>query len=234
MTAGLEVHPTHPIGFQRGDAAPVRPAEVDLTGGLGEALAAQVDLVCTTVLQTDATRRRWIEDSLLADLSARYSKHGVNLKWDDSFVRWLLERHGASANQRDWERVMDESLGPLLMPYVPDASIRKPASLVITCEKGFILTWGDNETVINCRAYVVNGAERTPEMLEYLLRENYDMRFGAFGLDKEGAITFEQNIVGSTCDKNELKASVMAVLGTADKYDDEIVARWGGKRSSDR
>jgi len=98
----------------------------------------------------------------------------------------------------------------------------------------FILPWGDKETVINCRAYVVTGAERTPEMLEYLLRENYDMRFGAFGLDKEGAITFEQNIIGSTCDKTELKASVMAVLGTADKYDDEIVARWGGKRSSDR
>ena len=98
----------------------------------------------------------------------------------------------------------------------------------------FILPWGDKETVVNCRAYVVTGAERSKEMLEYLLRENYDMRFGAFGLDKEGAVTFEQNIVGSTCDKNELKASIMAVLGTADKYDDEIVSRWGGKRASDR
>lgn len=98
----------------------------------------------------------------------------------------------------------------------------------------FILPWGDNETVVNCRAYVVTGAERTPEMLEYLLRENYEMRFGAFGLDKDGAVTFEQNIVGSTCDKNELRASVMAVLGTADQYDDQIVARWGGKRASDR
>ena len=47
-------------------------------------------------------------------------------------------------------------------------------------------------------------------------------------------VTFEQNIVGSSCDKNELKASVMAVVGTADKYDDEIVSRWGGKRSADR
>ena len=138
MTAGVEVRTTHPIGFQPGDAARARPAHVDVAGGVGEALAAQVDLVCTVVLQTDATRRRWLEDSLLADLSERYRKHGVNLKWDESFVRWLLERHGASANQRDWERVMDESLGPLLMPYVPAATIAKPASLLITCENGAV------------------------------------------------------------------------------------------------
>ncbi len=98
----------------------------------------------------------------------------------------------------------------------------------------FILPWGDNEAIINCRAYVVNGAERTQEMLEYLLRENYEMRFGAFGLDKDGSITFEHNIVGSTCDKHELKASVMAVLGTADQYDDQIIGRWGGKRAMDK
>ena len=138
MTAGVEVRTTHPIGFRRGDAAPEPPAKVDVTAGLGEALAAQVDLVCTDVLQTDATRRRWIEDSLLADLSDRYRKHGVNLKWDESFIGWLLDRHGASANQRDWERVMDVSLGPLLMPYVPGASVGKPASLLITCENGTV------------------------------------------------------------------------------------------------
>jgi hypothetical protein len=52
-------------------------------------------------------------------------------------------------------------------------------------------------------------------------------------LDKSGDVTFEHNIVGSTCDKNELKASIMAVVGTADRYDDQIVSRWGGKRASD-
>lgn len=98
----------------------------------------------------------------------------------------------------------------------------------------FILSWGDKEAVVNVRSYVVTGAERTPEMLEYLLRENYDMRFGAFGLDKDGDVTFEHNIVGSSCDKSELRTSVMAVLGTADKYDEEIVGRWGGKRAMDR
>jgi len=34
-------------------------------------------------------------------------------------------------------------------------------------------------------------------------------------------------------DKTELRASVMAVVSTADEHDDEIVSRWGGKRALD-
>jgi hypothetical protein len=88
--------------------------------------------------------------------------------------------------------------------------------------------------VINVRSWVVTGAERTPEMLDFLLRENFKMRFGAFGMDADGDIVFEHTIAGSTCDKNELKASMLAVLHTADDYDDKIVGRWGGQRSMDR
>jgi hypothetical protein len=45
---------------------------------------------------------------------------------------------------------------------------------------------------------------------------------------------FSHSIFGSTCDKNELKAAVMAMVVTADFYDDVIVARWGGQRALDR
>ncbi|MDR7418839.1 MAG: YbjN domain-containing protein [Armatimonadota bacterium] len=100
--------------------------------------------------------------------------------------------------------------------------------------QAFVYAWGDKEAVVNVRSYVVTGAERTPEMLEFLLKENFNMRFGAFGLDKDGDVTFEHNLIGSTCDKNELRTSMMAVLGTADQYDDQIVSRWGGKRAMDR
>lgn len=98
----------------------------------------------------------------------------------------------------------------------------------------WVLPWGDDDATISARAYVVSGAELTPELLHYLLRQNADMRFGAFGVDSDGDILFEHTIVGSTCDKEELKASVMAVLMVADKYDDEIVSRWGGQRALDR
>jgi hypothetical protein len=98
----------------------------------------------------------------------------------------------------------------------------------------FIYPWGDDDATICTRAYVVTGAELTPDLMHYLLRENDDMRFGAFGVDKDNDIFFEHTIVGSTCDKNELKASVIAVVRTADIYDDQIIARWGGQRAIDR
>jgi hypothetical protein len=95
-----------------------------------------------------------------------------------------------------------------------------------------VLPWGQDDAVICTRAYVVTGAEMTPELIHYLLRQNASMGFGAFGLDDD--VFFDHTIVGSTCSKNELKASVVAVVGTADRLDDEIVARWGGQRALDR
>ncbi len=94
--------------------------------------------------------------------------------------------------------------------------------------------WGDDDAIVNTRAYVVTKVELTAELMRYLLEQNDTMRFGAFGVDKDGDIFFEHAIVGSSCDRNELKASAMAVALTADRYDDEIVSRWGGLKASDR
>jgi hypothetical protein len=92
--------------------------------------------------------------------------------------------------------------------------------------------WQD-DAVITTRAYVVSGANLIPDLLFFLLRKNASMRFGAFGIDEDGEIVFEHNIVGSTCDKEELNASVIEVMRMADKYDDEIIRKWGGKRAID-
>ena len=97
-----------------------------------------------------------------------------------------------------------------------------------------VYPWKEDDAVVNTRSYVVTGVELTPDLLYYLLRENDDMRFGAFGIDEDNDIYFEYAIVGSTCDKPELKAAVGAVAATADEYDDLIVERWGGARAVDR
>jgi hypothetical protein len=81
---------------------------------------------------------------------------------------------------------------------------------------------------------VVTKVELTPDLMKYLLRCNYDMTLGAFGIDDAGDIFFEHTILGSSCDKSELRASVGAIAFVADKYDDEIVGRWGGERAVDR
>ena len=96
-----------------------------------------------------------------------------------------------------------------------------------------ISPWGDDATV-RTWSYVVTGAELTADLMQFLLRRNVEMEFGAFGIDDDGDIRFEHALVGSTCDKPELQASVTAVLEAADRYDDEIVKRWGGKRAVDR
>jgi adenylate cyclase len=54
------------------------------------------------------------------------------------------------------------------------------------------------------------------------------MRFGDFAVDKEGDVLFKYAPVGSAIDKEELKAVAMAVLTTADEYDDQIISRFGG------
>jgi hypothetical protein len=97
-----------------------------------------------------------------------------------------------------------------------------------------VMPWGDNDATVTARSYVVTGAELTPDLLLYLLRENDRMRFGAFGVDEDNDIFFEHTIVGSTCDKEELKSSVMAVVITADQYDEKITSKWGGQRALDR
>lgn len=94
--------------------------------------------------------------------------------------------------------------------------------------------WGERDATITVRAYVTFGSDLAPDLLHFLLRQNDTMRFGAFGIDADGDIFFEHTIVGSTCDKEELRASVMAVAQTADLYDEQIMQKWGGMRAIDR
>jgi hypothetical protein len=93
-----------------------------------------------------------------------------------------------------------------------------------------VQAWGEENSVITSRAYVVKGASLTPDFLHFLLRENETMRFGAFGVDEDGEVFFQHTIIGMTCSQEDLKSSILAVGYTADQYDDTIVERWGGVR----
>lgn len=93
--------------------------------------------------------------------------------------------------------------------------------------------WGKDNATITTRAYVAVDVEITPDLMEFLLRENDKMRFGAFGLDEDYDIFFEHTIVGTSCEVEELKSSVLAVGYAVDQYDDQIVSRWGGMPASE-
>jgi hypothetical protein len=97
-----------------------------------------------------------------------------------------------------------------------------------------VIAWNEEEALITTRAYIVTDVDITPELTYYLLRANDSIYFGRFALDREDDIVFEHSLVGSSCDRNELRHSVTTLVRLADDYDDEIVARWGGKRALDR
>lgn len=139
------------------------------------------------------------------------------------------------AHQRVYERVaglVREAFGEFVraVPDEPVFLLQLGSSLTHL----IVSPWGEDDGVVLARSYVVFGADLTPELLQFLLRENDSKRFGAFGLDKDGDIFFEYCIVGSTCDKEEIKAAALAVASTSDEYDEQIVQRWGGMREVDR
>ena len=93
--------------------------------------------------------------------------------------------------------------------------------------------WDDENATITTRAYVAVNVDIKPDLMQFLLRENDTMRFGAFGLDKDLDIFFEHTIVGTDCTIDDIKNSVLAVGYAVDQYDDQIVKRWGGVRASE-
>jgi hypothetical protein len=96
-----------------------------------------------------------------------------------------------------------------------------------------VYPWGEDDAVVTTRAYVVRGTEVTFDLMKFLLQENDRLRFGGFGVDEDGDIFFQHAIVGSTVDPEELRASVLAVVITADEYDDRIIEAYGGQSALD-
>jgi len=140
-----------------------------------------------------------------------------------------------TAQRKVYEKIlpwMKELFGTFLRVYEDKPSFRVSVGSAST--QVAVYPWGEDDATITARSYVVTGAEILPDLMHYLLRENSAMRFGAFGLDDEDDVFFEHTIVGSTCDKEEIRSSVLAVIYTADEYDDVVMQKWGGERAVDR
>lgn len=141
----------------------------------------------------------------------------------------------SKAHKEIYERVgewMKEFFGMFSdpLPNVPAFIFRQGDTLVqIT-----VGSWSNDDASITVRSYVVHDVEATSELMRFLLRENATFRFGAFGLDNDDDIFFEHTIVGSTCDPEELKASVMAVANVSDRYAERIIAEHGGVKTVDK
>jgi len=112
--------------------------------------------------------------------------------------------------------------------YRPDVAVFD-VTIGATSAQVEVSAWGEDDATITSRAYLVADLDLTPRLMRFLLRANDKMRFGAFGIDGDDNIFFEHTIVGSTCDLEELRGSILAVISTADQYAQEIISRWGGR-----
>jgi hypothetical protein len=116
-------------------------------------------------------------------------------------------------------------------PYNMPVFVLPLGSATATIE---VLPWGTTEAIISTWSYVVTGVEMTQDLMKFLLQKNAEIDFGVFSIDDDGDIRFHTTLIGSTCDRDELKTSVSSVLETADLYDDAIVVNWGGERALER
>jgi len=60
-----------------------------------------------------------------------------------------------------------------------------------------------------------------------LLRENHDS-IGTFSVNSDGDIYYGYKILSSMLDKAQLDFAIRVVVTPADKYADQITAKWGG------
>ena len=91
--------------------------------------------------------------------------------------------------------------------------------------------WLEDKTTV-ARVFAVTnlGVPVTAELTSYLLQKNLEFVFGGFALNvDEGAVWFNHNLLGEHMTSAELEATVGAVASTADRYDDEIKSRFGGR-----
>ena len=92
-------------------------------------------------------------------------------------------------------------------------------------------TWlEDEKTVIRIFAITNMDVPVTAELTKYLLERNLEFVLGAFALDAaNGAVWFNHNLLGEHMAAEEFESSLAAVAQTADRFDNEIKERFGGR-----
>ena len=139
-----------------------------------------------------------------------------------------------------------------VLAYLTTSELFKDDVQVSIEEPKFDLTYGSTRIGIRVLVWEVNpwdmkdlvivracscvtvGSRIDPELTEYLLQENLRMRFGAFQLGEHNEIFFAHNILGGDhLDIMELQTCILSVVTIADTYDELLIQKFGGQRSTD-
>ncbi len=89
-------------------------------------------------------------------------------------------------------------------------------------------------TIVSVFARIISGVTPTPELFEYVATSADNYVFGHLSLNKEDEGTYgiwmTHTLLGDYLDAEEVRSAVGAILVTVDDLDDELKARFGGRR----
>ena len=90
----------------------------------------------------------------------------------------------------------------------------------------------DGDAYISLAAIVAYQPKLSPALFEMLVRENNDQMFGHFCVDNDGDVALKYTF-SADAGREAFKFALLSVALEADEIDDDIVSRWGGRRSAD-
>jgi len=93
-------------------------------------------------------------------------------------------------------------------------------------------------TIVQVRSPILWNVKMTPAVYQWVATEGQKYYFGAVsvGIDEgqtEGALWLKYSLLGDNLDAPELETAVVCVLGDANRLDDELQKKFGGKRTAD-
>lgn len=127
------------------------------------------------------------------------------------------------------------SHGPVQLDDDGDLVVRKDSAVVfVSAREGF----GEDGVLIRIFCHLVRDVKLTPELYKWVATEGNAYKIGRMCVvpddaGKNGLVMFDWFLVGDDLDESELLAGVYAVMHTADDLDDEIQAKFGGKKFTD-
>ena len=132
LTADVKLITHRSLGFRpEEETISIDSVHEAIVDAIGSGMADQVDLFVTGVEKVGELSIKALENDLLDAIVQKYQSQGLNLKWDNSLIEWLVDTQKKFATERDWEHWVDNSLSPAIIPYIPQPGANKKVTLVV-------------------------------------------------------------------------------------------------------
>jgi hypothetical protein len=98
---------------------------------------------------------------------------------------------------------------------------------------------GDPQSIVRLSCPILWEVEPSPALYEWVAREGGNYFFGHVSAHEDSTspgklfLVMSHGLLGDYLDEEELSSAMYAIMGTADKLDDELKGKFGGKRLAD-